>query len=88
MKFKRSLIGKTQKACLTRVRLGLDCDEKEKNARLRFFCGSRALFTGPASTDFSKIFFKNGSHDTIHTFKNDFATVFSVFSNKRYPNRP
>ena len=23
---------------------------------------------------------KNGSHDTIHTFKNYFATVFSVFS--------
>ena len=24
--------------------------------------------------------FKNGSHSTIHTFKNYFATVFSVFS--------
>ena len=23
---------------------------------------------------------KNGSHDTIHTFKNYFATVFSVFN--------
>ena len=23
---------------------------------------------------------KNGSHDTIHTFKNYFATVFLVFS--------
>ena len=32
--------------------------------------------------------FKTGSHDTIHIFKNYFATVFSVFSNKRYPNRP
>ena len=36
---------------------------------------------------------KNGSHGTIHTFKNYFATVFSVFSfqfqqNKFYPNRP
>ena len=30
---------------------------------------------------------KNGSHDTIHTFKNYFAIVFSIFSNKRYPNR-
>ena len=78
-KFKRSLIGKTQKACLTRVRLGLDCDEKEKNACLRFFCGSHALFTRPTSTDFSKFFFKIGSHGTIHTFKNYFATVFSVF---------
>ena len=31
---------------------------------------------------------KNGSHGTIHTFKNYFATVFSVFNNKRYPNTP
>ena len=33
----------------------------------------------------------HGSHDIIHTFKNDFATVFSVFSfskNKLYPNEP
>ena len=51
-------------------------------------CGSHALFMGFASTDFSKIFFKTGSHDTIHTFKNYFATVFSIFSNKRYSNRP
>ena len=31
------------------------------------------------------------SHNTIHTFKNYFATVFSVFNfnkNKLYPNRP
>ena len=28
------------------------------------------------------------SYNTIHTFKNYFITVFSVFSNKRYPNRP
>ena len=34
---------------------------------------------------------KNGSHDTIYTFKNYFATVFLVFSfrkNKLYPNGP
>ena len=34
---------------------------------------------------------KNGSHDTIYTFKNYFATVFSVFSfnnNKFNPNGP
>ena len=42
----------------------------------------------PASTDFSKFFFKTRSHDTIHTFKNYFVTVFSVFSRKRYPNIP
>ena len=42
---------------------------------------------GPISTFFNKIFIKIGSNGIIHTFKNYFATVFSVFSNKRYPNR-
>ena len=42
---------------------------------------------------FSNFFIKNGSHDTSNLFKNDFATMFSVFSfqfqqNKFYPNRP
>ena len=38
---------------------------------------------------FSNFFIKNESHSTIHTFKNYFATVFSVFSkNKLYPNVP
>ena len=33
----------------------------------------------------------HGSHDIIHTFKNYFATIFSVFNsskNKLYPNGP
>ena len=47
-----------------------------------FLCGSRALFTEPASMDFNKFFFKTESHDTIHTFKNYFTTVFSIFNNK------
>ena len=29
---------------------------------------------------FSNFFIKNGSHDTSNLFKNDFATMFSVFS--------
>ena len=48
--------------------------------RLRFLCGFCALFMGPASMGFSKFFFKTGSHGTIHTFKNYFAIVFSIFS--------
>ena len=56
--------------------------------RLAFFCGSCALFMRSVSTDFSKSNFKIGSHNTIHTFKNYFVTVFLVFSNKWYPNRP
>ena len=70
-----------------------------------FFFGSRtcwlfhnkqyihALYTDPQITLFSNFFIKNRSHGSIHTFKNYFATVFSVFSfqfqqNKFYPNRP
>ena len=36
------------------------------------------LFTVPQITLFSSFFIKNGSHNTIYTFKNYFATVFSV----------
>ena len=39
---------------------------------------TRALFTDPQIPLFSNFFIKNGSHDTIHIFKNYFATVFSV----------
>ena len=49
-----------------------------------------ALFTGPTATLLKKIYIKNGSHGTIHVFKNYFTLVFSVFSfqqNKLYPNR-
>ena len=34
----------------------------------------------PQITLFSNFFIKNGSHDIIHTFKNYFVIVFSVFS--------
>ena len=34
----------------------------------------------PQTSLFSNFFIKNGSHGTIHIFKNYFATVFSVFS--------
>ena len=52
-----------------------------------------ALFTVPQITLFNNFFIKNGSHSTIYTFKNYFATVFSVsifsFSkNKHNPNTP
>ena len=52
-----------------------------------------ALFTDPQISLFSNFFIKNGSHDTIHTLKNYFATMFSVsvFSfnkNKLNPNGP
>ena len=54
------------------------------------FSRFRALFMGFISTLFRKNI-KNGSHGTIHTFKNYFITMFLVFSfqqNKLYPNRP
>ena len=54
---------------------------------LHFLCVSCVLFTRPSSTDFSKFLFKIESHSTIHTFKNYFATVFSIY-NKWYPIKP
>ena len=39
----------------------------------------RVLFTDPQILLFSSFFIKNGSHDTINTFKNYFATVFFSF---------
>ena len=48
--------------------------------------GSRVLFTAFISTFFNKIFIKTESHDTIYIFKNYFAIVFSIFSNKQYLN--
>ena len=39
----------------------------------------RILFTDPQISLFSNFFIKNESHDTIHTFKNYFATVFFNF---------
>ena len=52
-----------------------------------------ALFTVPQITLFSNFFLKNGSHSTIYTFKNYFATVFSVLvfsfsKNKLNPSTP
>ena len=38
-----------------------------------------ALFTDPQISLFSNFFIKNGSHVTIHTFKNYFAIVFFSF---------
>ena len=55
---------------------------------LRFLVGPWVLFVGPASTKKCKFNFKIGSHGTIHIFKNYFATMFTVFSNKQHPNRP
>ena len=53
----------------------------------------RALFMDPQISFFINFFIKNGSHGTIYTFKNYFATVISAISfqfqqNKSYPNRP
>ena len=51
------------------------------------------LFTDPQISFFINFFIKNGSHGTIYTLKNYFATVISAISfqfqqNKSYPNRP
>ena len=66
------------------------------NCKCWLFCSKQCisvLFMDSQIPLFSNFFIKNGSHGTIYTFKNYFATVFSVFSfqfqqNKFYPNRP
>ena len=69
------------------------CDYTVRETKLLFAnCSNtvHALFIGPTITLFKKNI-KNGSHGTIHTFKNYFVIVFSVFSfskNKLYPNGP
>ena len=55
-------------------------EKEKKKTSLCFFYESRALFIGLANTDFNKFFFKTGSHDTIHTFKNYFSSTFLVFN--------
>ena len=50
------------------------------NASAFFFLWVCALFTGLASTEKCKSNFKTRSHRTVHTFKNYFAIVFSVFN--------
>ena len=42
--------------------------------------GSRILFRGFTSTEFSKIFIKTGFYVIVHTFKNYFVSVFLVFN--------
>ena len=54
---------------------------------------SISAHSNPQISFFSNFFIKNGSHGTIYTFKNYFATVISAISfqfqqNKSYPNRP
>ena len=57
----------------------LACIEISAYLRLVFYPVG-LVFTGPISMKFSKFYFKTGSHDTIHIFKNYFATVFSAIS--------
>ena len=61
------------------------------SAFVDFSTVNSALFTYPQILLFNNFFIKNESYGTIHTFKNYFTTVFSVFSfqfqqNKLYLN--
>ena len=68
--------------------VSLDCDEKGKKWASAFFLWVLYTVHETRSMDFSKFFFKTESHSIIHTFKNYFATMFSIFNNKQYLNRP
>ena len=58
----------------------LDITKMIFQLRQTFFSGSCTLFTGLASTFFSKNNFKTRFHGTIYTFKNYFGTIFFVFN--------
>ena len=60
--------------------LRLDCTKIISMHAFGVFSGSCALFTKHTNAFFNKNNFKTGSHDTIHTFKNYFATIFSIFN--------
>ena len=53
---------------------------KRVSVALCYTNGSRALFTGLTNLFFQQLFIENESYDTIHTFKNHFITVLSVFN--------
>ena len=57
-----------------------------ENKRNWFQQDPQVGLAGPTNFTVQQLFHKNGSHGTIHTFKNYFATVFSVFSFQLYPN--
>ena len=85
---------------LGRFRCGLDCASTSGVWRLALcfsffqaayvdFQRQNLLFMNSACTVYVFKNIKNGSHGTIHTFKNYFTKVFSVFSfskNKFNPN--
>ena len=54
-------------------------------AHLNFTMGPMHYLWNSQTSLFNKIFIKNGSHGTIHTFKNYFATIFSIFCNPFFP---
>ena len=64
------------------------CTLSLKTEVFSIFSGLCVLFMRSACIFLSKKNFKTRSHSIIYTFKNYFVTLFSVFSNKRYLNRP
>ena len=62
---------------------------KMSHPRLKnvFVSGSRSLFKTQKPIFSEKIPLKMGPTE-LFTFKNCFATMFLVFSNKHYPNEP
>ena len=72
----------------------LDMDENQLFAFLFFFFLEKSSISeimhfsvdpvhcsrDPQISFFNKIFIKNRSYDTIHTFKNYFATIFLIFN--------
>ena len=69
--------------------MSLDIAEVQTHLRLHFKQWVLCIVHGTHKYGIWQNNFKTGSHGTIHTFKNYFVIVFSIFSSQqlRYPVR-
>ena len=66
----------------------LDSGHVQRFCMSHVFCGSYVLFMRPIGTFFQKTNLKWDPMILFTHLKNYFITIFSVFNNKQYLNRP
>ena len=78
--FKKLCLGSRLDTDKMRLHLGFFFEKCISVAVVAFSVDSVHYLRDLQISFFNKILIKNGSHDTIYTFRNYFVTVFSVFS--------
>ena len=78
--FKKLCLGSRLDTDKMRLHLGFFFEKCISVAVVAFLVGSVHYLRDLQTFFLNKILIKNGSHDTIHTFKNYFVTMFLVFS--------